>query len=126
MSAAQAEGAAGADGAACARGHGRPPPRPHGEGPERQLSGAMGPSPAPRHEPPASCLLLGSPALPKVTRALPAHLFPGEGSWWGVLPASRPHPSGRDRPEPAALPRRALEARGCLLTVIDGLPIGVE
>lgn len=56
MSAAQAEGAAGADGAACARGHGRPPPRPHGEGPERQLSGAMGPSPAPRHEPPSRLL----------------------------------------------------------------------
>lgn len=124
MSAAQAEGAAGADGTACARGHGRPPPRPHGEGPERQLSGAMGPSPAPRHEPPASCSAAPPfPRSPELSQPISSQEREAGGA--SFLPPALIHPAVI-APEPAALPRRALEARGCLLTVIDGLPIGVE
>lgn len=96
---------------------------------ERALSGssrgAMGPSPAPRHEPPpASCSAAPPfPRSPELSQPISSQEREAGGA--SFLPPALIHPAVI-APEPAALPRRALEARGCLLTVIDGLPIGVE
>lgn len=71
----------------------RPPPAPT----ERALSGSSrGPwarlwPPDTSLPPPASCS--AAPPFPRSPELSKLHLFPGEGSWWGVLPASRPHPS---------------------------------
>lgn len=74
--------------------------------------------------PPASCSAAPPfPRSPELSQPISSQEREAGGA--SFLPPALIHPAVI-APEPAALPRRALEARGCLLTVIDGLPIGVE